>query len=370
MKRTCIPFKLRSIHDPSLGKKYDSRSLICAKRIGDFGPLTYTKGVSSLGLLINTQRTDDSISSNSRKRPGHSILPTGIKGTGAFAQLTRSNGIGTNADSFPTLKLDNKKRKAVVSSVASTRPPSRSLSDFQKHNINEFNTVYFPQAYSYYETHNGGLKSSTRMGNFYECLAADILNLWHGFKNLTKVGGSGDQGIDIVGKLPASVLPRPNKNDDGTLIMNELLDISVFAQCKCIKNQVKPADFQSFYGALQSIRYSQMACIEDGDTGEDIILQPTPTLGVYVSTLGLGAGATVHFRTSLIPMLSIVFKNPLINKILLPNNGTKTEIDCNLEIMANKEAVKLLQTYGYEIQKVYDGAQQFNVIAKASTRRL
>lgn len=38
--------------------------------------------------------------------------------------------------------------------------------------------------------------------------------------------------------------------------------------------------------------------------------------------------------------------------------------------MANKEAVKLLQTYGYEIQKVYDGAQQFNVIAKASTRRL
>lgn len=224
-----------------------------------------------------------------------------------------------------------------------------------KANTYSFSPKNFPQSVEYVKTYSE-LNSTTRRGNFYECIAADVLNSFHGFQDLTKVGRSGDQGIDIIGKLPSSL-------DRGS-------SVSVFGQCKCIKRPVGPGDLQSFLGAIQEQLNSETTTSNSGSEAnwhdQNKPKKPPNIVGIFVSTKGLGTAASVSFRKTELPLMNIVFQSPLssvASEAGIVGPTKSSFIDCNIRITANGAAQQVLNGLGLEIQTVYNEAEVFSRIA-------
>ncbi|ODQ65449.1 hypothetical protein NADFUDRAFT_47102 [Nadsonia fulvescens var. elongata DSM 6958] len=94
---------------------------------------------------------------------------------------------------------------------------------------------------------NKSLKSSVFRGTLYEYTVKNVLENCLSISNLVRVGGVGDQGIDLLGiwKLNRICKSNEGKSPGGLL--------SVVIQCKCTSSKMSGKYFRDLTGVLNNL---------------------------------------------------------------------------------------------------------------------
>lgn len=131
-------------------------------------------------------------------------------------------------------------------------------------------------------------------GTFYEFQAKEALERYLHLTDLRRVGGAGDNGVDLIGKWNLSRFQK--FTEDGQPV-NTAIDIShnapVLIQCKNYSTKIKPSVIRELAGSHE---YHV-----NGNTDR----LKTPTFMFLVSPLPLTKNAQAQMDTSFVPIIHV-----------------------------------------------------------------
>lgn len=131
-------------------------------------------------------------------------------------------------------------------------------------------------------------------GTFYEFQAKEALERYLYLTDLRRVGGAGDNGVDLIGKWNLS---RFQKFSADGLPVDAAIDVSrhapVLIQCKNYSSKIKPSVIRELAGS------------HEYHVNGSIDRMTTPTFMFLVSPLPLTKNAQAQMDTSLVPIIHV-----------------------------------------------------------------
>lgn len=138
------------------------------------------------------------------------------------------------------------------------------------------------------------LSSRVFRGTFYEFQAKEALERHLNLCNLSRVGGAGDNGIDLLGKWDLSKFKRKRKN---ALASNNRIDrdseIRVLIQCKNHATKIKASIIR------------ELAGVHEFHVNGNPLKSAFPTFMFLVSPLPLTKQALAQLDTSSVPLIHV-----------------------------------------------------------------